>query len=214
MNNEQKPAQNSDKHLRSFIIVTPYLLDTQANVLSVFAATVEPVGQPMEVTGRASWIVAFGEQGELVLDDRDEHISLYLHDGIQYSLASRTPRPDGVGSSCNKAVSSRAVHVQGWLGTSAVTHELHRADLHHLGEVRHEGGQWLRGVLYPDTLVYEQWRGRDYIIILHQPHGQITLEPPRGREMGRWMVVCVLCWRPYRCRGGRHTDHGHFRHKR
>ena len=54
MNNEQKPAQNSDKNLRSFIIVTPYLLDTQANVLSVFAATVEPVGQPMEVTGLAS----------------------------------------------------------------------------------------------------------------------------------------------------------------
>ena len=54
MNNEQKPAQNSDENLRSFIIVTPYLLDTQANVLSVFAVTVEPVGQPIEVTGQAS----------------------------------------------------------------------------------------------------------------------------------------------------------------
>ena len=160
---------------------------TQANVLSVFAATVEPVGQPMEVTDLASEVVAFGEQGELVLDDEYKHICLYLHDGIQYSLASRTPRPDDVGFSCNKAVSSRAVHVQ-WR-TSDVTHELHRADLHHLGEVRHER-QWLIGVLYPDTLVYKQGRGDGWIIILHQPHGQITLEPPRGRE---WMDELSVC---------------------
>ena len=161
-------------------------------MLSVFAATVEPVGQPMEVTGYASWRVAFGEQGELVLDDRDDkHISLYLHDGIQYSLASRTPLPYGVRSFCRKAVSSRAVHVQEGWRTSGVTHELHRADLHHLGEVRHEGWQLLRGVLYPDTLVYRQWRGvDDYIIILHQPHGQITLEPPRGRGWSYELSVC------------------------
>ena len=124
-----------------------------------------------------------------MLDDVDDkHISLYLHDGIQYSLASRTPLPDGV-RSCSKAVSSRAVHVQVWHGTSDVTHELHRADLHHLGEVRHER-QDLIGVLYPDTLAYWQWRGDGFIIILHQPHGQITLEPPRGRRWSNELSVC------------------------
>ena len=157
-------------------------------MLSVFAVTVEPVGRPMEVTGHVSHRVVFGEQGELVLDDDDEHISLYHHDGIQYSLASKTPRPDGVEFLCNKAISSSAVHVQGRF-TPAVTHELHRGDLHHLGELRHEGA--LIGVLYPNTLAYQQRRGwDDYIIILHQPHGEITLQPPRRRGWNQWLSVC------------------------
>ena len=156
------------------------------SVISVFAATVEPAGRH-KLTHWASWIVAFGEHGEVVLDDYEDHICQYQHDGVKYSLAKKTPKPDGVERYCSKAASDTTIFLQEYI--DAPTHQLHIKDLHHMGRLDHKGR--LCGILYPSMLVYSQKKGhKDYSLILRQPEGKMILQPPRGRNWDLWLPVC------------------------
>ena len=198
--------------MRKFVIRNPYLRDPRGNrlreksgknhqklstnisirsnvcesrVISVFAATIEPTGHH-KLTHEASWKVAFGARGEVVLDD-DDDIYLYEHDGVEYR-ARKTRMPDGVVVPCNKAVSDTTIFIQHWHDDSP-THQLHIKDLHHMGRLDQEGE--LCGMIYPSTLVYRQRRDRDdYMITLHQPNEEMILQPPPGRKWDWRLSVC------------------------
>ena len=160
-------------------------------MFSVFAAAVEHVGDPLKITYNASWKVAFGKDGEVVLTDKD-HIYMYLyrHNGVKYILeeGARSRLPDGVdGEFCNKAVdlSSSTVLVQD-SGYDAPTYKLHLLDLHQMGAPYYKPG-YLSDILYTresSTHVYRQKKDRGYCIDLyHCPDGDgdgepVTLEPP------------------------------------
>ena len=145
----------------------------------LFTATMEPAGHH-QLTHGASGRVAFGEHGEVVLTDyghSDCHISLYQHDGAKYNLARKTHLPDGLGWACNKAVSD-AIFLQSSYDTE--TYQLHTTDLQPMGRLHHKGV--LLGAVFPNTLVYGQCRGGGkWIVNLHQPDGDIILEPPHER---------------------------------
>ena len=152
---------------------------------SVFAVATAPVGDPSSTHG-ASRLVAFGENGEVVLTV-DHHIYLYQHGGMKYSLAKKTYLPDGVGWDCFKAISNTTIFLQAH--EYAPTHQLSSRDLHHMGSLDHKGK--LLGLLYPSTLVYGQERShKDWIIILHHADGEMILQPPRGRSWDWGLSVC------------------------
>ena len=159
----------------------------ESRVISVFAAAIKPAGHH-KLTHEASWRVAFGERGEVVLDGGGD-IYLYEHDGVEYSFARKTQMPDDVvGWPCNKAVSDTTIFIQNRAGDSP-THQLHIKDLHHMGRLDHKGE--LCGMIYPSTLVYCQKRGSaDYTITIHQPNEEMILQPPHGRKCYGSLSVC------------------------
>ena len=153
-------------------------------VFSVFAATIEPVGQEYF---RANSYVAFGECGEVLLTEWD-HIYLYQHDGMNYSRPRKTCRPDTVSRFSYKAVSSRAIFLQDAL-LEDVTHMLSLLNLQPMDQLHHKGA--LRGAIQPSTLVYSLKRDdKDYIIILYRPNGDMILQPPHGRKWNSCLSVC------------------------
>ena len=154
-------------------------------VTLLFAATIEPACD-LSLTHDASYLVAFGNNGKMVLTD-DRHIHLYRHDGSKYSLVGKISHPDGVTKHCYKAVSDTTIFVQE--NTDQPTHQYDSADLHQQGTLHHKGK--LLGVLYPSTLVYGQKRAyEDWIIALHQPEGKVILKPPGARK---WDVALSVC---------------------
>ena len=155
----------------------------------LFAASIERTGQH-QLTHDASYLVAFGERGEVVLGDRTD-ICVYQHDGVKFSISKKTRIPDGVWSFCNKAVSDTSVFLQKniYHDSNIPTHQLHLTDLHHMGTVDHQGK--LCGTLYPSTLVYAHKRANGYwVIILHQPDGELILQPPHGHHWKEYLSVC------------------------
>ena len=154
-------------------------------VISVFAATIEPAGRH-ELTHGAYCLVAFGERGDVVLDDA-AHIYLYHYAGMQYNLARKTWSPEGVRWNYYKAVSEATIFLQ--QEVDGPTHQLSIRDLHHIGRLHHKGA--LNGAIYPNTLVYLQKRADDdWFITLHQPNGEVILQPPPGRTWGEELSVC------------------------
>ena len=173
------------------------------SVISWFAATIEPTGD-LSLTHDASHLVAFGDNGEVVLTD-EHHIHLYRHDGSKYKLVGKTPLPDGVTKHCFKAVSDTTIFVQE--NTDQPTHQYDSTDLHQQGTLHHKGK--LRGVLYPNTLVYGQKRTyKEWIIALHQPDEKVILKPPgagkRDMALSVWQNRGLL-------RGGGDMDKEHGR---
>ena len=154
--------------------------------MSLFAATVEPVGHRKLLTHDPFERVTFNERGEVVLADHG-HIYLYLHDGMKYNLARKTPLPDGIKSHCRKAVSDTAIFLHAHY--SAPIHQLDITDLHYVGRLHHKG--LLLGAIHPGALMYEQRRDNyDFIILLKQPNGEMILQPPGGRKWGSKLSVC------------------------
>ena len=156
----------------------------------MFAATVKPVGQLRLRHDVLS--VAFGDRGELVLEDLDI-ICLYQHHGAEYSLVKQGRRPHDVdeGWIVHQAVSSDTVVIQtGGTTAGPATHQLHLSDLRPKGRLHHEGE--LRGVLSPSTLVYgQETADGGWVIALHQPDGKkMVLQPPRGRRWFHGLSVC------------------------
>ena len=123
-----------------------------------------------------------------MLADDDRNIDIYQHDGIKYNLVRKAPLPDGAGWHCSKAVSDTTIFLQ--RNNDHPTYQVSIADQHqHMDRLNHKGG--LRGILHPNTLVYGQMREYDdWVIILHQPDGDITLQPPDGRKWDAALSVC------------------------
>ena len=158
----------------------------------MFTATIEPAGHH-DLTHEASSMVAFGEHGEVVLTDRD-NIYQYQHDGKKYSLEGKTRRHGHVGGACNKAISDTTIFMQLCSnGSPTHEHQLHTTDLRHIRTLDHKGQ--LCGLLYPNTLAY-RWKrpspNSEWIIILHQPNGEVTLQRSRLRRR-KWDVGLSLC---------------------
>ena len=146
---------------------------------------IEPAGD-LSLTYAAGPVVAFGENGEVVLTD-GHHIHLHRHDGSKYKPVGKTPLPDGITKSCYKAISDTTIFVQE--NTDDPTHQYDSTDLDQLGTLDHKGT--LRGVLYPSTLVYSRKRADgDRIIALQQPDDMMILHPPGGRKWGITLSVC------------------------
>ena len=165
----------------------------ESRVISVFAATIEPAGHG-KLTHLASWSVAFGERGEVVLDWGND-IYLYEHDGVEYR-ARKTRMPYGVGVACNKAVSDTTIFIQRFAGDSP-THQLYIKDLRQMGRLDHKGG--LCGIIYSSTLAYCQKRDcDDYTITLHQANGEMILQTTSWTQVGH-AFVCVQSRGMYCC---------------
>ena len=161
------------------------MLSGKYGVFSVFAATINPAGQ-FQITYRVDEDAAIGERGEVVLSDRD-HIYLYLHDNVEYSLACKTSLPGGGGFRCDKAVSVSTIFLQS-LSNDDTTHQLSIPDLQHMGELHHKGN--LHGILQPSTLLYGRGKGKGYIVVLQQPDEEMILQPPRGRIWYNAVSIC------------------------
>ena len=152
-------------------------------IISLFTATLKRVGR-LVLTHDASDVVVFGEHGQVVLTW--DQIYLYQYDGVGFNDVRKTPRPDGIWDDCCKAVSDTTIFLQD--GDDAPTLQLDIKDLQHIGELDHEGR--LRGMLYPDTLVYRQRKNNeDWNIVLHQPGGDVILQP-RGHNWDWGLSLC------------------------
>ena len=161
-------------------------------MFSVFAAAKEHALKSLKkpLKHPASWKVAFGEHGEVVLTDKD-NICLYRHNGVEYILDKETRLPDDTRGDwfCNKAVSSSAVFLQ-HNPPNPPTQQLENQDLGKMGELKHEG--LLGGILYPSTLVYRQKIDGGYCINLHQPEKEpVTLKPlPENKKWRGGLSLC------------------------
>ena len=139
----------------------------------------------------ASPYAAIGDRGQVLLS---EHSNLRLRKDIRWvgkgwcSTGRSTTLPDGVDSSCNKAVSSMYVYIQA-KQDDAPTYR-YNTKLHLLGEMEYRGQ--LCDVLWPDVLVYQQKTAYDdYALTLYdEDDDPLILKPPGDRKWNSQLSVC------------------------
>ena len=139
----------------------------------------------------ASPHAAIDDRGQVLLSD---HSNLHLLTDIRrvvegfYHVDFDATLPDGVDSSCNKAVSSMYIYIQA-KQDDAPTYR-YNTDLDILGEMEYRGQ--LCDVLRPDVLVYQQKRAHDaYVLTLYnEDDDPLILKPLGGRKWKSQLSIC------------------------